>query len=282
MWLIQVLNGLFNSLLLFLVSVGLSLILGLMGVLNLAHGVFYLLGAYVGYTMGSLTGSFLIAVISGAASSALLGFAIERLTIRHLLGEHLEQVLITFGFVYMFMSITKFFWGGYPKIMAKPALLEGSVELMGNFVPIYRLAIIVIGIIVAFCMWWVSEKTWFGIKLRAGVEDKQMASALGININAVFIKVFVLGSFLAGLAGVLGGPVIGAYIGLDDKMLMMALVIVIVGGFGTIQGALLGSLLIGFVEVFSKLWLQEASLFIVFIAMAVVLLLKPKGLLGKY
>ena len=109
-----------------------------------------------------------------------------------------------------------------------------------------------------------------------------MASALGININAVFVKVFVLGSFLAGLAGVLGGPVIGAYIGLDDKMLMMALVIVIVGGFGTIQGALLGSFLIGFTEVFSKLWLQEASLFIVFIAMAAVLLLKPKGLLGKY
>ena len=282
MWLIQILNGLFNSLLLFLVSVGLSLILGLMGVLNLAHGVFYLLGAYVGYTVGSLTGNFFIAIAAGALSSALLGFAIERLTIRHLLGEHLEQVLITFGFVYMFMSITKFFWGGYPKIMEKPAFLEGSVELMGNFVPIYRLAIIVIGIVVAFCMWWLSEKTWFGIKLRAGVEDKEMASALGININAVFVKVFVLGSFLAGLAGVLGGPVIGAYIGLDDKMLMMALVIVIVGGFGTIQGALLGSFLIGFTEVFSKLWLQEASLFIVFIAMAVVLLLKPKGLLGKY
>lgn len=158
----------------------------------------------------------------------------------------------------------------------------GSIDLGGSSFPIYRLAIIAIGLIIALVLWWLMERTRFGIILRAGVEDKQMASALGININLIFIKVFILGSFLAGLAGALGGPVIGAYPGLDNQMLMMALVIVIVGGFGTLKGAFFCSLLFGFIEVFTKIWLPEISLFIVFITMAVILVLKPKGILGKY
>lgn len=281
MLIIHILNALFYSQLLFLVTVGLSLILGLMGVLNLTHGSFYMLGGYVGFAVGSLTGNFLIAIIAGAMSSALAGFIIERGTIRHLHGEHLEQVLVTFGFVYIIMALTKFFWGGYPKNLEKPAILIGSIDLGGSFFPVYRLAIISIGLIIGLVLWWFMERTRFGIMLRAGVEDKQMVSALGININVIFIKVFVLGSSLAGLAGALGGPVIGAYPGLDNQMLMMALVIVIVGGFGTLKGAFFCSLLFGFIEVFTKVWLPEISLFIVFITMAVILLLKPKGILGK-
>lgn len=282
MWVIQSLNALFYSQLLFLVSVGLSLILGLMEIVNLAHGSLYLLGAYVGFTLGALTGNFFIAVIGGGLASALAGLIIERTSIRHLFGEHLEQVLVTFGFVYIFMALTKFFWGGFPKHLEKLAILEGSINLGESSFPVYRLAIIVFGLIMAAGLWLLMERTRFGITLRAGVEDKQMAAALGININVVFIKVFILGSFLAGIAGALGGPVIGAYPGLDNHMLMMALVVVIIGGLGTIKGAFLGSLLIGFVEVFAKVWLPEASLFVVFVAMAVVLLLKPKGILGRH
>ncbi len=282
MLLIHILNALFYSLLLFLVSVGLSLILGLMGVLNLTHGAFYLLGAYIGFTVGLATGNFILALMAGAASAMLAGMIIERAVIRHLHGEYLEQVLVTFGFVYMFMAMNKFFWGGFPKTVDKPALLAGSINLGVSNFPSYRLAMIAVGLIIAFALWLLMERTTFGIKLRAGVEDRQMARALGININAIFIKVFALGSFLAGLAGVLGGPVIGAYPGLDNQMLMMALVIVIVGGFGTLQGAFFGSLFFGFIEVFTKVWFPEISMFIVFITMAIVLIVKPKGILGKY
>ena len=282
MLLIYSLNALFYSLLLFLVAVGLSLILGLMGVINLAHGSLYLLGAYVGYSAGSLSGNFFVAIISGAICSGLVGLFIERTTIRHLLGQHLEQVLVTFGFVYVFMALSKYFWGGYPKNLEKLAILEGSVVIAGSSFPVYRLAIIGIGLIIALVLWWFIERSRFGILVRAGVEDKDMVSALGVNINAIFIKVFILGSLLSGLAGALGGPVIGAYPGLDNQMLMTALVIVIIGGFGTLQGAFLGSLIIGFAEVFTKIWLPEVSLFIVFVAMAIILLLRPKGLLGKY
>jgi len=253
-----------------------------MGVINLAHGSLYLIGGYIGFSTGLLTGSFVIAVIAAAIGSALAGFIIERTTIRHLLGQHLEQVLVTFGFVYVIMALTKFFWGGYPKTLDKPGLLEGSVSLLGQPFPLYRLGIIMIGLLIAAALWWFIERTRFGIMIRAGVEDKEMVSALGININVVFIKVFILGSLLAGLAGALGGPVIGAYPGLDNQMLMIALVIVIVGGFGTLQGAFFGSLLIGFIEVFTKVWFPEGSLFIVFVAMAVILILKPAGILGKY
>ena len=282
MLVIHSLNALFYSLLLFLVAVGLSLIMGLMGVINLAHGSLYLLGGYVGFSVGLLTGNFFLAIIAGAVGSALAGFIIERTTIRHLLGQHLEQVLVTFGFGYVFMAFTKLFWGGYPKNLEKPAILEGSIALAGYPFPVYRLGIIMIGLIITFALWWFIERTRFGIMVRAGVEDKQMVSALGININVVFIKVFILGSLLAGLAGALGGPVIGAYPGLDSQMLMMAMVIVIVGGFGTLQGAFFGSLIIGFVEVFTKVWFPEGSLFIVFITMAIILILKPRGLSGKY
>ena len=282
MVIIHILNALFYSLLLFLVAVGLSLILGLMGVLNLTHGAFYLIGAYVSYTVGLATGNFGLALMAGATSAALAGLIIERAVIRHLHGEYLEQVLVTFGFVYVFMAINKFFWGGFPKTLQKPEFLAGSVRLAGSYFPLYRLGMIVIAVIIALALWFLMERTTFGVKLRAGVEDRQMARALGINITAIFIKVFALGSFLAGLAGGLGGPVIGAYPGLDNQMLMMALVIVIVGGFGTLQGALFGSLLFGSIEVFAKVWFPEISMFVVFITMTVVLVLKPKGILGKY
>lgn len=282
MLIVHALNALFYSLLLFLVSVGLSLILGLMGVVNLAHGAFYLLGAYVAFTVGLTTGSFILALLAGAAAAALAGFVLERVVIRHLHGEYLEQVLVTFGFVYIFMAVTKFFWGGFPKNLEKPALLAGSINLGVSYFPSYRLAMIIIGLIIALALWLLVEKTNFGVKLRAGVEDQRMAGALGININSIFIKVFILGSCLAGLAGGLGGPVIGAYPGLDHQMLMMALVIVIVGGFGSVQAAFFGSLFFGFIEVLSKVWFSEISMFVVFIAMAIVLVIKPQGILGKY
>lgn len=278
---IQILNGISYGLLLFLLASGLSLIFGLMGIVNLAHGSYYMLGAYLGFVIIQETGNFLFGLLGAGAALALLGVVMERFFFRKLYKRELDQVLLTFGFAYLFLDIAKWIWGGVPRILPKPSFLEGSVSILGEAFPIYRFAMIVIGLGIALLLWAFLEKTRTGIIIRAGVDDKEMVSGLGINIQLYFSGIFALGAFLAALGGVISGPIVGAYPGLDFEILVLALAVVVVGGLGTLKGAFLGSLLIGFAETFGKAFFPDFAMFTIYVTMALVLIFKPSGLLGK-
>ncbi|TGE32133.1 branched-chain amino acid ABC transporter permease [Desulfosporosinus sp. Sb-LF] len=278
---IQTLNGISYGLLLFLLAAGLSLIFGLMGIINLAHGSYYTLGAYVGLVIIQKTGSFFFGLLGSAVILALLGIAMERLFFRKLYKRELDQVLLTFGFAYLLMDIAKWIWGGVPRSLPKPPFLEGSISILGEAFPIYRFGIIVIGLVIAVLLWLFLEKTRTGVIIRAGVDDKEMVSGMGINITLYFSGIFALGAFLAAIGGVIGGPIIGAYPGLDFEILVLALAVVVVGGLGTLKGAFWGSLLIGFAETFGKAIFPNFAMFTIYVTMALVLIFKPEGLLGK-
>jgi len=278
---IQILNGISYGLLLFLLASGLSLIFGLMGIVNLAHGSYYMLGAYLGFVIIQETGNFLFGLLGAGAALALLGVVMERFFFRKLYKRELDQVLLTFGFAYLFLDLAKWIWGGVPRILPKPSFLEGSVSILGEAFPIYRFAMIVIGLGIALLLWAFLEKTRTGIIIRAGVDDKEMVSGLGINIQLYFSGIFALGAFLAALGGVISGPIVGAYPGLDFEILVLALAVVVVGGLGTLKGAFLGSLLIGFAETFGKAFFPDFAMFTIYVTMALVLIFKPSGLLGK-
>ena len=280
-WIVQSLNGISYGMLLFLLAAGLSLIFGLMGVINLAHGSFYLLGAYLGLTVVHKTGSFLLALVVAAVVIGLLGSLMERFYIRRLYHKELDQVLLTFGFSYIFMDLAKWIWGGDPQSLATPALLAGAIKIGGEIYPVYRIAVIVIGLATALIIWLLQEKTKAGAIVRAGVDDREMVGGLGVNVKIVFTLVFALGAAVAALGGVIGGPIIGVYPGLDSDVLVLALVVVVVGGLGTLQGALAGSLLIGIIDTLGKILFPALSVFTIYAAMALILLLRPTGLLGR-
>jgi len=277
----QILNGLSFGFLLFLLGSGLSLMFGLGGIINLSHGSYFMLGAYVGYSVIAWTGSFWLAVLAGAGSIGILGFLMEFFLLRRLHQRNLDQVLLTFGFVWVFMDLSKSFWGGDPLALREPALFAGSVEVLGNAFPLYRLIVIVVGSLVAVFLWLLEEKTQIGAIVRAGVEDREMVGGLGINVSLISTGVFALGAFMAGFGGVVGGPILGAYQGMDWEILVLALVVVVVGGLGSLKGALLGGLLIGMMDNFGKAFFPNFAMVTLFLAMAIILLLKPSGLLGR-
>ncbi len=279
--LIQILNGLSFGFLLFLLGSGLSLMFGLMGIVNLSHGSYFMLGAYIGLSASEWTGSFWLGAVFGGVIMGVVGGLTERFLLRYVHLRHLDEVLLTFGFVYIFMDLSKWFWGGDPLSLDKPAWLSGSIDLFGDAFPLYRLAIIIIGCLIAVLLWLFQEKTLIGAIVRAGVDDRQMVTGLGINITLISTGVFALGAFMAGFGGVVGGPILGAYQGMDLEVLILALVVVVVGGLGSLKGALLGSLLIGMLDNFGKALFPDFAMVTVFLAMAVILLLKPSGLLGK-
>lgn len=204
---IQTLNGLSYGLLLFLLAAGLSLIFGLMGVINMAHGSYYMLGAYLGLTITLYTGSYILSLAGAALTLALVGVVTECLFFRKLYGKPLDQVLITFGFAYIFMDLAKWLWGGTPRSLPKPALLDNSICVLGEAFPLYRLTVIVMGLAVALALWLFIERTRTGMIIRAGVDDREMVNGMGINIKRYFSGIFALGAFLAALGGVIGGPV---------------------------------------------------------------------------
>lgn len=278
---IQILNGLSFGFLLFLLGSGLSLMFGLMEIVNLSHGSYFMLGAYIGISVSSWSGSFWLGAALAGLLMGLVGGFTERLLLRRLHLRALDQVLLTFGFVYIFMDLSKWLWGGDPLSLAKPALLKGSIDILGDSFPIYRLAIIMIGLSIAVLLWLFQEKTLVGAIVRAGVDDREMVTVLGININLIFTGVFSLGAFMAGFGGVIGGALLGAYQGMDLEVLILALVVVVVGGLGSLKGALLGSLLIGMLDNFGKTFFPDFAMVTIFLAMAVILLLKPSGLLGR-
>lgn len=276
---IQLINGLSWAMLLFLFTAGFTIIFGLMKVINLAHGTYYLLGGYIGLTAFHYTHNLFLCAISGGMSIAILGLLMQRFLLHRYEKEHLTQVLLTFGFILFFSDLAFWVWGGLPKTIPKPHLLERSIHLGTIVFPSYRIALIVIGIVVAILLWWFLRSK-YGTLLRAGIENEEMTSGLGVNIALLKSIIFAAGSFLAGLAGVIGGPVIGVYPGLDVSILLLSLVVVITGGMGSLKGAFIGSLIVGLMDTFIKALFPTFALFTIFFLMGAILILKPTGLFG--
>ena len=280
-WVTQTFNGISYGALLFLLASGLTLIFGVMRIVNLAHGSYFLVGGYMGLTTVWRTGSFSLALFSGSLAVALIGIAMERLFLRRLKNQVLAQVLMTMGFALIFQDLALLIWGGDPYTIPVPRLLSGSFRLSLVVFPVYRLFIILAATAVAIVLWLFLEKTRAGATIRAAVDDGEMAQGVGINVPVVSMGVFALGAFLAALGGVVGGGFIGVYPGVDFEVLPYAFVVVIVGGLGSLQGAIVGSLLVGLFDNFGKALFPELSYFTLFAPMAVILALRPTGLFGK-
>ncbi len=281
-FLAQALNGLSYGVLLFLLSVGLTLIFGMLDVVNLAHGSFYLLGAYAGLTLIAATGNFWLALVVAPVAVGAIGALVERGLLRPLYRRPtLDQVLLTFGLIYFFEDMVKWIWGGKIRSIPAPALFSGSVTLGALTIPSYRLFVIAFGFVMAVVLWLLIEKTRLGSIIRAGVFDAEMTAGLGINISRVFTGVFAFGAALGGLSGVIAGPIQSAYPAMGVSILIPALIVVVVGGLGSLKGSLVGSLVIGQAETFGKAWLPGFSMLMIYVVMALIVLLRPQGLFGR-
>jgi len=280
-WILQLLNGLSFGALLFLLAAGLSLIFGLMRIVNLAHGSFYLIGAYVGLTTIQQTGNFYLGLVAAAFAVGIVGGVLQRVLLQRYQDNELAQVLLTFGILLILSDGALWIWGGLPQSLPKPELFEGSINLGSIVFPTYRLFILFTGFAAALLLWLFLDRTKLGSIVRAGVDDEQMVRGMGINMPNVFTGVFVLGAVMAALGGVLGGPIIGAYPGLDFEVVLLAFVVVVIGGLGSLKGAFFGSLFVGLVDNFGKALFPEFALFTIFIPMVIVLAVRPTGLFGR-
>jgi branched-chain amino acid transport system permease protein len=280
-WVVQSLNGISFGMLLFLLAAGLSLVFGLMRIVNLTHGSFYLLGAYIGFTLIERTGSFLVALVVAPLCIAVVGLLMHRFLLRRFQQVELAQVLLTFGLLFIFADMTLWKWGGYSQVLPKPAFLATSLTMGSIVFPAYRLFVIGTGVVIALLFWLVLERTKLGAMIRAGVDDEEMVRGLGINTPGLFTAVFALGAFLAALSGVIGGPFVGAYPGADFDVLLLALVVVIIGGLGSMRGAFVGSLVVGLIDTFGRALVPELAMFTIFAPMAIILALRPRGLFGR-
>ncbi|MGB8676861.1 MAG: branched-chain amino acid ABC transporter permease [Pseudolabrys sp.] len=285
-WLVLTANSITFGGLLFLLSAGFSLIFGLMRIPNLTHGSLFMLGAYIGATfvIGTLGVklNFWLAAVLATLTVAFLGALAERLLLRRLPGDQLAQVLVTLGLSFMAADLCLIVWGGDPLSVATPPELAGFARLGVLVFPNYRLAIIAIAMIVAIALWLLLERTRLGAMIRAGVDDPDMARVVGIRVSQLFTIVFALGAGLAAFAGIIGGPILSVYPGLDQDMLPLALVVVILGGTGSLLGSFVGSIIVGFIYNFGQALLPELAYFVLFFPMLLVLLLRPQGLFGRH
>jgi branched-chain amino acid transport system permease protein len=280
-WISQAFNGISYGALLFLLAAGLSLIFGVMRIVNLAHGSYFLLGGYVGLSVVWRTGSFPLAVLAGAVAVGLIGVGMERLFLRRLPGQTLGQVLMTIGFALIFQDLALLLWGGDPYTIPVPEPLRGSVRVGTLAFPAYRIFIVVVAALVGAGLWLALDRTRVGARVRAAVDDAEMAQGVGINVPTVSLAVFALGACLAAVGGVIGGAFLGVYPGADFEVLPYAFVVVIVGGLGSLPGAMVGSLLVGLLDNFGKALFPELSYFTLFAPMALILALRPTGLFGR-
>jgi branched-chain amino acid transport system permease protein len=267
--------------LLFLLSAGFSLIFGLMRIPNLTHGSLFMLGAYFGVTLIALGLSFWPAAVLAALGVAVFGGLVERLLLRRLPGNELAQVLVTLGLSFMIADACLMWWGGDPISIETPASLRGATFVAGLGFPTYRIAVIVIAVVFAAALWALLDRTRLGAMIRAGVDDPEMARVVGIRVSRLFTIVFCLGAGLAGFAGVIGGPILSVYPGLDQDMLPLALVVVILGGSGSLVGSFVGSFVVGFLYNFGQAMLPELAYVVLFLPMLVVLVVRPEGLFGR-
>ncbi len=276
----QILNSLQFSMLLFLLAIGLSVVFGLMDYLNLSHGTIYMFAAYVAFSITQLGGSFwaalALAPLVAAAVGILLYFVLLKRAER---AGHLTQVLLTVGVIYMGTDLLRIAYGDLPKGLSQPALLGGTVDLAGIRYPAYRLFIIALGLVVMTVLYLVLERTRLGALVRAGVDDRATAETLGIDIAKVFALVFGIGTYLAGVAGVVAAPIFGIYPGMDVSIIILVLIVVVVGGLGSLRGAILGSVLIGFADTFGKILLPQFAMMMIYLVMALALIFRPSGLM---
>jgi branched-subunit amino acid ABC-type transport system permease component len=278
---VQALNGISFGALLFILAAGLSLIFGMMDVVNLAHGAFYMLGAYITLSVVQSTGQFWPALVVAPLLIGVLGIVIEPLFLRRLRGRHLEQVLLTIGISLVIADLIGLTWGREIRSIPAPAGLDHSIGVMGGDYPVYRLFVIAFGVALAAILSLVHRRSRVGALIRAGVDDAPMLAALGVDIDRLFAITFAVGAALAGLAGVIAAPVFGIYPGMDVDYLIYSLIVVVVGGLGTLSGAIAGAGLVGPVDTFGRVLFPQFALALIFAIMALVLLIRPTGLLGR-
>ena len=277
----QSLNGVQLGVQLFLMSAGLTLVFGIMNLINLAHGSLYLAGAFFAAAFIKLTGSFMLALALAIPATAILGVVVELLVLRRFYGRsHLDQVLVTFGLILVFNDLARLVWGVVPVAMPTPNFLSGSVTIFeGVQYPAFRLAILGVGLVVALGLYFVVVHTRTGMWIRAGASNRPMASALGVDVQLVFGLVFAAGAALAGLAGMMAGPITAVQVGMGEPILILALVVTVIGGIGSIRGAFIAALMIGVVDTFGRVLLPPAlGSMVIFMLMAMILAWRPKGL----
>jgi branched-chain amino acid transport system permease protein len=296
----QMLNGLQFGVMLFLMAAGLTLIFGVMGLINLAHGSFYMIGGFAAATVANATGSFLLALLASIVAAAMVGALVEWLVIRRLYKrDHLDQVLATFALILIFSEGTRWLFGSFPLYLDVPEMLSGPITLPGGIeYPSYRLAIIAAGFTVAIGLFYMISHTRIGVRIRAGENDREIIAALGVNISRLYTVVFALGAALAGVAGALVGAIQSVQVGMGEPVLILAFVVIVIGGIGSIKGAFIGAILVGMTdtlgrfllpELFSTIMDQSTATTIgsalasmsIYILMAAVLLIKPTGLFGN-
>jgi branched-chain amino acid transport system permease protein len=293
---VQALNGIQFGILLYLMAAGLTLVLGVMNFINLAHGSLYMMGAYFAATLFNWSGSFVVAGVGGVSGAFVLGLLVERLTLMQLYErDHLDQVLATFGLILFFNELARIVWGPTPYHMGTPKMLTGTIALFGIPYPAYRFVITLAGLTVAAGLWVLIHKTRVGMLIRAGATNRAMVGALGVNIKLLNTLLFGIGAGLAGLAGFLVGPILSVQAGMGDPMLVFTLVVIVIGGIGSVRGAFLAALIVGLVDTFGRAFLplvlhqflqpsfaQAAgpalSSMMIYLLMAVVLAFKPLGL----
>ncbi len=292
----QLLNGIQFGVMLFLMASGLTLIFGVMGLINLAHGSLYMVGAFVCAYVTGITGSFWLGLVAGALGAAMMGVIVEVLVIRRLYQrDHLDQVLATFALILILSEGTAWIFGSQPLWLDIPSVLKGSIELGSVIYPVYRILIIIVGFLVAVGLYFLISRTRIGMRIRAGENDREMIGALGVNISALYTFVFAVGAALAGLAGALVGALQSVEVGMGEPVLILAFVVIVIGGIGSIKGALIGAMLVGIVDTLGRVflpsvfqWFMEPSAaasmgsalasILIYLLMAIVLAIKPKGL----
>lgn len=277
----QALNGLSFGAVLFFLGSGFTLIFGLMRISNLAHGGFYLVGVYLGVSIIELTGSWVLGLFGAALAIMAIGLLTERVLLRPIRGLEKPEVLLTIGLTFVLSDLSLAVFGGDPTPVPYPDVFRGPLQLGTFSYPRYRLFVIACAVVVGAVLFFVDRRTRIGAMVRAGVDDRETVAALGVNIKAVFTGVFMFGAFLAGFAGVIGGGLLSALPGQDFEILLFGLAVVIIGGLGSLEGAVLGSVLVGLIDAFAKALVPELSFFTLFAPMALILMLRPEGLLGR-
>lgn len=280
-WVFQSINAIAFGSLLFMIASGFSLIFGLMDIVNLTHAIFYMMGSYIGYTVFVHTGSFFLAIITAGVVVSLIGGLKYRFFLQNLHGKPLNQVLLCLGFLFVFDDLLLIIFGGDSLIIDIPDMLRGATTIGNIYFPNYRLFLILIGLVLIIILHFLIEKTKIGSLIRAGVDDEEMVRAMGININRIFLLVYILGIFLAAMGGVFGGVILGMQPRMAFSVLPLALVVVIIGGKGNIKGAYFGSIVVAFLDNFGRALFPELSYFTLFLPMVLILTFKPEGLFGK-
>ena len=282
-FLIQLLNGLQYGLLLFLVASGLTLIFGIMGIINLAHGSFYMLGAYLAWSLAGLTGSLVAAILVAVPLTVVFGMALEWLLIRRLYErDHLFQVLLTYGLILVFEEMRSILWGDDVHGVPVPALLNASIPLTENLsYPVYRLFISAVCLLLALGLYLLIQKTRLGMMIRAGASNRDMVQSLGINIKFIYTLVFAIGVALAAFAGMINAPLSSVFPNMGGQVLIICFVVVVIGGIGSVKGAMVAPLMIGLADTFGQVLLPEVAGMIVYLLMAIVLVWRPAGLFGR-